>query len=378
MGKKKGKTADDDWEAVDGWEAEAEAIAHEAAVEAAPVREPSVWLDADADGDDALANLWLTIAGAVPHSSDASGDDDDKAQQGYDKSPRQRKADCSKVSMLLKSDFSANIRDRSGASLLYHALQYDHRHMAEMLRVVVEAGADVNMPTHIVGGLLPLDTEWLEVDEDNPHVEVNRAKREYLISHGARQSDSEAEGCARAEAQAKAARIRAEEVALEQRLADARHAPAKAEVPSWDTPDDAELTSLHLAVSVPPAAPAAFVTLTYNGRSETVEFSSLGDLSVLFDETARLFELPPSRYSTKLILKGKSLRRTESALELFGGPTGAAPPRVMVMASAREAVATIGSSMPDLHTPSFAAEHGSKKGGIPTSKGVRQASMKKR
>ena len=125
-----------------------------------------------------------------------------------------------------------------------------------MLRVVVEAGADVNMPTHIVGGLLPLDTEWLEVDEDNPHVEVNRAKREYLISHGARQSDSEAEGCARAEAQAKAARIRAEEVALEQRLADTRHATAKAEVPSWDTPDDAELTSLHLAVSVPPAAPA--------------------------------------------------------------------------------------------------------------------------
>jgi hypothetical protein len=120
------------------------------------------------------------------------------------------------------------------------------------------------------------------------------------------------------------------------------------------------------------------VTLTYNGRSETVEFSSLGDLSVLFDETARRFELPPSRYATKLILKGKSLRRTESALELFGGPTGAAPPRVMVMASAREAVATIGSSMPDLHTPSFAAEHGSKKGGIPTSKGVRQASMKKR
>ena len=71
----------------------AEAIAHEAAVEAAPVREPSVRLDADADGDDALANLWLTITGAVPYSSDASGDDDDKAQQGYDKSPRQRKAD---------------------------------------------------------------------------------------------------------------------------------------------------------------------------------------------------------------------------------------------------------------------------------------------
>lgn len=355
-----------------------EAIAHEAAVEAAPVREPSVRLDADADGDDALANLWLTITGAVPYSSDASGDDDDKAQQGYDKSPRQRKADCTKVRMLLKSDgISANVRDRSGASLLYHALQYDHRRMAEMLRVVVEAGADVNMPTHIVGGLLPLDTEWLEVDEDNPHVEVNRAKREYLISHGARQSDSEAEGRARAEAEAKAARIRAEEAALEQRLADARHATAMAEVPSWDTPDAAELTSLHLPASVPPAAPAAFVTLTYKGRSETVEFSSLGDLSVLFDETARLFDLLPSRYATKLILKGKSLQRTESAFELFGGPTNAAPPKVMVMASAREAVATIGSSMPDLHTPSFAAEHGSRKGGIPTSKGVRQASMKK-
>ena len=124
-------------------------------------------------------------------------------------------------------------------------------------------------------------------------------------------------------------------------------------------------------------APAARATLTYKGRTEIAEVAG-DDLSSLFEAAARIFALPSSEYSTTLILKGKSLQRTDSALALLESTAGSAPPKVMVMASAKEAVAGLGSSLPDRRTPSFAAEHGSKKAGIPVSRGVRQASMKKR
>ena len=50
----------------------------------------------------------------------------------------------------------------------------------------------------------------------------------------------------------------------------------------------------------------------------------------------------------------------------------------MVMASAREAVVDLQSAKSDARVASFAAEHGSRKAGIPVSKGARQGKMGKR
>ena len=79
-------------------------------------------------------------------SSDCVDDGDDVAEHGYEREPQQRRAEIRRVRELLSGGaVSPHIR-RRGASLVYHALIADHRHPPEMLRVVVEAGADVNAP----------------------------------------------------------------------------------------------------------------------------------------------------------------------------------------------------------------------------------------
>ena len=62
--------------------------------------------------------------------------------------------------------------------------------------------------------------------------------------------------------------------------------------------------------------------------------------------------------------------------DALGGKPGAAATKLMVMATAKEAVADVRAAGSDAKVKSFAAEHGSKKGGIPQSKGVRQKSMR--
>ena len=49
----------------------------------------------------------------------------------------------------------------------------------------------------------------------------------------------------------------------------------------------------------------------------------------------------------------------------------ATAPKLMVMASARDAVADVQRTVADPSVASFAAEHGSRKARVPTSKGVR-------
>ena len=188
-----------------------------------------------------LSEVWFTLTGRLePCSSDDDGDGDG-VEPGYERSLAQRDADCKLVRSILATGLvSANVRDSLGASLLYHALLYDHRHPAQMIRVCVEAGADVNLDTHLLGGQKPLDTEWLE--EDGPHRQVNREKRHYLIMHGAVPGAEALAAAAQAatDAAAKSAAAVAAATALDQRLEDARRTwQAERLVPSWD--DDANI-----------------------------------------------------------------------------------------------------------------------------------------
>ena len=164
-------------------------------------------------------------------------DEDDDGDPGYERDAVQRREDCARVRDLLADGLSPDARGKHGESLLYRALEYDHRHAEEMIRVVVEAGCDVNAPTHDSSDELPLDCElWLELD--GPFAQANRRKRDYLISHGARHSTAVAARMARDEADAaNAAAVK--EAALDQRLIDARREwQAERSMPLMPTWDD--------------------------------------------------------------------------------------------------------------------------------------------
>ena len=115
--------------------------------------------------------------------------------------------------------------------------------------------------------------------------------------------------------------------------------------------------------------------LAFKGRIEPAAIAG-EDLSELFDMAVQLFDLPREQFATKLILKGKTLKPTDATSVLASASGG--PSKVMVVASVITDVAGLKSSAPDSSVPSFAAEHGSRKGGIPVSKGVRQASLRKK
>ena len=199
-------------------------------------RKPEKHLDMSCD------ELWSILVGSEPCSDDDGGVDDDddwEGDKGYDRDAATRRDDCDRVHSILASGISADVRSRHGASLLYHALEYDHRHAPEMIKIVVENGADVNMPTHVGGSELPLDCElWLE--QEGPFAAVNAQKHSYLVSHGARHSSVFAANLARANelaaeaASAKAAELAAADAALDQRLREVREAELCSRVPVWD------------------------------------------------------------------------------------------------------------------------------------------------
>ena len=186
--------------------------------------------------DDDEADLWQAL-GSCLHDDGGDGSDDDEGEPGYERSDLQRQADCERVREILADGVvSPEVQHpRDATSLLYQALRYDHRHPPEMLKVVVEAGCDVNAPTHASSDELALDCElWLELE--GPFAEMNRCKRAYLIAHGARHGPTAATRLAHEAAQAaarEASAAQAESV-LEQRLLDARRDWQASRVPMWD------------------------------------------------------------------------------------------------------------------------------------------------
>ena len=144
------------------------------------------------DSAQLLEELWSTIFSA---DTDCSEDEEiqfdhsfGSGEHGYERDAQQRRADCHRVKTILQQpNVSPDLRCRHGMSLLYHSLVYDHRHGPEMLKVVLDAGAGVNEPTHLGLSELPLDCElWLELE--GPFAHWNRAKQALLIANGAEHS----------------------------------------------------------------------------------------------------------------------------------------------------------------------------------------------
>jgi len=87
------------------------------------------------------------------------------------------------------------------------------------------------------------------------------------------------------------------------------------------------------------------------------------------------------QWQIKLLLRGKSLQHTGAAADALapaGAPPSATPPKLLVMATACEAIARVHSATPDAAVPSFAAEHGGRKAKVPTSRGVRVESGRRK
>lgn len=128
-----------------------------------------------------------------------TGDDDDAMETecddhtiiehspGYEKSAAQRSVDCERVAAILASGVEgvhANLTWTYGETLLWMALEYDHRHPAQMLKVLLHAGADPNAP-NAIDGQRPLQSPWLgeaAEEEEDEHVP---GKRALLIQAGA-------------------------------------------------------------------------------------------------------------------------------------------------------------------------------------------------
>lgn len=193
--------------------------------------------------DDAVAELWFTLTGVDEECCSDEDDDGDggrTGEPGYEKDAAQRQADCRRVHDLLVGGISPNLRSRHrGASLLWHALEYDHRHGVQMIKVVVECGADVNLQTHAHSEELPLDCElWLE--GDGPYAVANAQKRAYLVAYGARHSiarsaQAAADAADAADAAAdEVAKRQAADAMLDRRLTEARNQWLGSRVPTWD------------------------------------------------------------------------------------------------------------------------------------------------
>ena len=131
------------------------------------------------------------------------------------------------------------------------------------------------------------------------------------------------------------------------------------------------------AASSPAAVPSISVQLSYSGASSEASLSLDAPIGDLFESAREAFTLPAHAFALKLILKGKAVASEDCTVgQALGGLTATAKaPKLMVMASALEAVGEVRSAVSDPRVASFAAEHGSRKGGVPTSKGVRQRKM---
>ena len=119
----------------------------------------------------------------------------------------------------------------------------------------------------------------------------------------------------------------------------------------------------------------AGAVLCYRGRTEAVDVHTDDIVDDLFAKARQCFELPADRFTIKIIFKGKTLQPEASAVDTIGKSSSS---KLMVMASAHEHVADLQDPKSDNCVASFAAEHGSRKAGIPVSKGARQGKMGKR
>ena len=147
--------------------------------------------------------------------------------------------------------------------------------------------------------------------------------------------------------------------------------------------------------STPPDCGAS-TTFSYRGATATAAIHATDIMEVAFAAARELFDLPSEAFTLKLVYKGKVVSPQASAIDVlgpqsFGGadashaqtdpkakPTCTPPSKpIMVMASAREAVATVQATKSDSSVASFAAEHGSRKGGGPKVVGVRQGKMRR-
>jgi ankyrin repeat protein len=133
-----------------------------------------------------IRELFDIVAG----EDDTVGDDTFvENSPGYERSADQRRADCLRVQAILASGapgVHANLTWTYGQTLLWLAAEYDHRHDAEMIRALIEAGADANAP-NAVDGLRPLQSPWLddcEMEGDHLALLCNGRKREYLLQQG--------------------------------------------------------------------------------------------------------------------------------------------------------------------------------------------------
>ena len=131
---------------------------------------------------------------AIITGEDDMADDCDDAEKtvnlinpGYEKTDDQRRLDCERVTEILSSGvdgISANLTWTYGETLLWMAIEYDHRHPAQMTDVVLRAGADANAP-NAVDGLRPIQSPWLSSQTVAREDAFNAEKRALLISAGA-------------------------------------------------------------------------------------------------------------------------------------------------------------------------------------------------
>lgn len=138
--------------------------------------------------------LLLELFAIVCGEEEVCGEDSTILEKnpGHAKGEAQRAADCERVRAILASGaavVSPNVSWTYGETLLYKAIEYDFGHPAEMVAVLLEARADPNAP-NALGGERPLESPWLEDEDDEGCVDAHRAlfnaqKRALLQRHGA-------------------------------------------------------------------------------------------------------------------------------------------------------------------------------------------------
>jgi len=153
--------------------------------------------------DEATQGLIREIFGIITGEDEEADRADDETfiecHPGYEKTAEQRCADCARVAAILRSagracepsrvlGVHANLTWLYGETLLWMAIEYDHRHQPEMMDVLLQAGADPNLP-NAVDGLRPLQNPWLDLEEMAPEgaacASLIRIKRERLTAGGA-------------------------------------------------------------------------------------------------------------------------------------------------------------------------------------------------
>lgn len=123
--------------------------------------------------DDTSQMLIRELFAVITGEDDLAEERDDndtfcEHNPGYEKSAEQRLIDCARVGAILASGVegvTANLTWTYGETLLWMAIEYDHRHPPEMIEVLLQAGADANLP-NAVDSLRPLQNPWLSETED--------------------------------------------------------------------------------------------------------------------------------------------------------------------------------------------------------------------